>query len=93
ELDDELVEAGLAREVVRLIQEARKNSGFEVSDRITLVWNTLGEAGEATSAAIRANRDLIADEVLAEEVLEGDSGDGGFSEAALGLTFWVAKRS
>ena len=30
ELTPELVRAGLAREVVRLVQEARKNSGFEV---------------------------------------------------------------
>ena len=31
ELTPELVRAGLAREVVRLVQEARKSSGFEVS--------------------------------------------------------------
>ena len=38
ELAPELVRAGLAREVARLLQEARKSSGFEVSDRIRLVW-------------------------------------------------------
>ena len=36
ELTPELRRAGLAREVVRMIQEARKTGGFEVSDRIAL---------------------------------------------------------
>ena len=36
ELTPELVRAGLAREVVRLVQEARKSSGFDVSDRIVV---------------------------------------------------------
>lgn len=40
-ITDELRRAGLAREVVRAIQEARKNAGFEVSDRITLWWSSL----------------------------------------------------
>ena len=31
ELTDELRRAGLAREVIRLVQEARKNAGFEVT--------------------------------------------------------------
>ena len=36
EITPELRRAGLAREVIRMIQEARKASGFEVSDRIAL---------------------------------------------------------
>ena len=39
EVTPELKQAGLAREVVRTLQEARKNAGLEVSDRIT-VWLT-----------------------------------------------------
>ena len=81
ELTPELVRAGLAREVIRLVQEARKASGFEVSDRIQLTWTTDDTAaGRATAEAIEANLRLIADEVLAVAVTRGDGslaqGDG-----------------
>ena len=41
-LTPELERAGLAREVVRLVQEARKTSGLDVSDRIELWWTADG---------------------------------------------------
>jgi isoleucyl-tRNA synthetase len=66
ELTPQLVRAGIAREVVRLVQEARKNSGFDVSDRVVLVWQAEGE----TAAALRENGPLVAGEVLAVEMRE-----------------------
>ena len=51
ELTPELVRAGLAREVVRLVQEARKASGFEVSDRIALRWSADGDTAEPPCAS------------------------------------------
>jgi len=57
----ELAALGLAREGVRAVQEARKNAGLAVTDRIDLAW----AADEETAAAIRAHADLIAGEVLA----------------------------
>ena len=68
ELTPALRLAGLAREVVRLVQEARKNSGFEVSDRIVLTWQAAGETAEA----LRENASLVAGEVLAVEMREAE---------------------
>jgi isoleucyl-tRNA synthetase len=69
ELDADLLRAGLAREAVRIIQEARKASGFEVTDRVALRW----AAGGELAAALRAHATEIAAETLAasfEEVAE-----------------------
>jgi isoleucyl-tRNA synthetase len=89
ELTPALVRAGLAREAVRLVQEARKNSGFEVSDRIALRWAASGETAEA----LREHADLVADEVLATEMAEVGSidGEGAVRDDDLGLAFTVAK--
>ena len=60
---------GLAREVVRLVQDLRKTSGLEVSDRITLRL-----AGLET---IAEHFDFIAREVLATKLLiEPGEGEG-----------------
>src|SRR5206468_6600413 len=61
ELTDELVAEGLAREVVRAIQEARKSAGLNVEDRISL---TLGGDDELL-AAVRAHEDYVTGETLA----------------------------
>ncbi|WP_127793498.1 isoleucine--tRNA ligase [Agromyces sp. LHK192] len=60
----ELEAEGLARDVVRAVQEARKAAGLEVGDRIRLGL-TLDAAGVA---AVDAHRDLIAGETLATEL-------------------------
>jgi isoleucyl-tRNA synthetase len=86
ELDDELRLAGLAREAIRVVQEARKSSGLEISDRITLTWTAEGPLADA----LRAHTALIADEVLAtsiEEITDAAT----FTDADLGLAFTVSK--
>jgi isoleucyl-tRNA synthetase len=60
----ELEAEGLARDVVRAVQEARKAAGLEVGDRIRLAL-TLDAVG---SAAAAAHRELIAGETLAVEL-------------------------
>ncbi|HAA79467.1 MAG TPA: isoleucine--tRNA ligase, partial [Microbacteriaceae bacterium] len=60
----ELASEGLARDVVRWIQQERKNAGLEVSDRIRI---TLG-ANEIAAQAIATHQDLIAKETLAMEI-------------------------
>jgi len=87
-LTAELVQAGLAREFIRAVQEARKASGFKVSDRIRLTW-----ASDRTDVAdaLRSNAGLIADEVLATELAEGQPTDGWFSDPDAGFSFSVSR--
>ncbi|MGZ4437313.1 MAG: isoleucine--tRNA ligase [Nocardioidaceae bacterium] len=90
ELTPDLVRAGLAREVVRLVQEARKASGFEVSDRVALVWSAEGDL----AAALREHGALVADEVLAVELTEATgplAADGVVRDEELGLAFTVTR--
>jgi len=88
ELTPELVQAGVAREFIRAVQEARKTSGFEVSDRIRLTW----AASDAdTAAALRTHTALIGDEVLALEVSEAEPADGWFADEDLGFRFAVTR--
>ena len=83
-----LRQAGVARDVIRQIQEARKSSGLDVSDRITLRYEAAGE----TATALAAHRDLIADEVLATDFAPGVGSGDPFADDALALRFWIAKR-
>jgi isoleucyl-tRNA synthetase len=69
-LDDDLRKRGLAREVVRLVQDLRKTSGLDVSDRITLHVVGLDILGDE-------HFDYIAREVLAVEMIrEPGEGEG-----------------
>ena len=72
ELDDELRREGLAREVVRAVQNARKQAGLEVSDRIAL---ELGGDDELLDAA-REHEAYVAGETLATSVAYGADGAG-----------------
>jgi len=86
----ELRRAGLARETVRLVQEARKSSGLAVSDRIALWWSS-DDADLA--AALREHGGLLADEVLATSYAEGEpgaeEGAAAFADDDLALRFWL----
>jgi isoleucyl-tRNA synthetase len=57
----ELAAEGTARDVVRIVQQARRDAGLDVSDRIRL---TVGADG-ATADAIRAHAGMVAAETLA----------------------------
>ncbi|GAA4854643.1 isoleucine--tRNA ligase [Saccharopolyspora cebuensis] len=74
EVTPELAAEGLARDVVRVIQQARRDAGFEVSDRITAEL----AAPEEVLAAVAAHRDFIAAETLADAVDPGPA-EGGFA--------------
>ena len=93
ELTPELERAGLVREVIRFVQDSRKNAGFEVSDRICLTWVASGDLADA----IGEHAEQIAGEVLAtsmdraEESGQSGSGDGWFTEQDLGLAVHLTR--
>ncbi|MFI2234714.1 isoleucine--tRNA ligase [Streptomyces chrestomyceticus] len=91
EITPDLRRAGLARDAIRLIQEARKNSGLDVADRITLRWQT---SDEEVRTALTDHQTLIADEVLATDFTQGEADNTygpAFEDESLSLTFRLKK--
>ncbi|MFD7546630.1 isoleucine--tRNA ligase [Streptomyces sp. NPDC059816] len=88
EITDELRRAGLARDAIRLIQEARKNSGLDVADRIALRWNA---GDERVVEALSEHGGLVSEEVLASEFVRAEPEAPVFSDPALSLTFSLRK--
>ncbi|MPQ99264.1 isoleucine--tRNA ligase [Modestobacter sp. I12A-02628] len=86
-LTPELERAGLVREVVRLVQELRKSSGLEVSDRIELWWTAEGTVAQA----LTEHGAQLAAEVLASGVHAGEPGEGPGTEGPLGSRVWVRR--
>ncbi len=72
-LDEALISEGNAREFVNRVQKLRKDSGFEITDRIALRYYT---SDAVLAAAVSTHRDYIAAQVLAVQIspcLEKDS--------------------
>ena len=73
EVTDELRREGLARELVRAIQEARRAAGLDVSDRIVAAVSATGEV----AASLEAFRGYVAGETLCvgldDGTLDGDA--------------------
>jgi isoleucyl-tRNA synthetase len=65
----ELRREGLARDLVRAVQEARKAAGLEVSDRIELAVDAVGEADRA----LEDHRAWVGGEVLATAIERGSA--------------------
>ena len=63
-LSEELIQEGIARELVNRIQNIRKDSGFEVTDKIHLVL----QQNTQLEAAVRANEMYIKSETLTESI-------------------------
>jgi len=88
----ELRREGLAREVIRLIQDARKGDGLDISDRIAVRWSA---RDLEVAAALAEHAALIAGEVLAVEfgpLVEAVGPDAReHADPDLGLRFWLAR--
>ncbi|MDR9486695.1 isoleucine--tRNA ligase [Salibacter sp.] len=72
QLNDELRHEGITRELVNRIQNLRKDSGFDVTDRIEITV----ESQELLTAAVNDNFDYICAETLADELNFVDSLSG-----------------
>lgn len=64
ELTDELIEEGFVREIISKVQTMRRDSGFEITDRITLKVG----GNEKLEKLVEKNTVFISDEVLADSV-------------------------
>ncbi|GAA2905808.1 isoleucine--tRNA ligase [Actinoplanes cyaneus] len=76
----ELAAEGVARDVIRVVQQARRDAGLDVSDRISLVVS----ASPAVRAAVEAHREFVAGETLATSLtfgeVQGFTGEAGEGE-------------
>jgi isoleucyl-tRNA synthetase len=71
EVTPELEAEGVARDVLRVVQQARREADLDVSDRITLrLW-----AADEVLAAVRAHEQFVAEESLADNVSHGPAAD------------------
>lgn len=87
---DKLAAEGVARDLVRVVQQARRARGLDVTDRIALTV----QAPEDVVTAARAHEEFVAGETLADTVsygtadtepIEGTVGDG------VPVSVWVVK--
>jgi isoleucyl-tRNA synthetase len=72
EVTAELRREGLARDLVRAVQDLRKAAGLAVDDRIELAVRAEGEVAEA----VAAHRDHLLGETLATALYRAPQGDG-----------------
>jgi len=78
EVTPELAAEGLARDVIRVVQQARREAALDVADRIALVL----EVPPSVAAAVEAHREFVAAETLATSLELGPAGSGAFAGEA-----------
>ncbi|MBD0336926.1 MAG: class I tRNA ligase family protein, partial [Cyanobacteria bacterium Co-bin13] len=99
QLTPQLIQEGLVRDTIRLLQDVRKQAGLDVCDRIYLGLQTSGDLLEA----LQQHLEVVKAEVLADEVAFGESvGEGGtalepatrydLSLQGTELTCWIARQ-
>lgn len=72
ELDQDLIDEGMAREFINRVQNLRKDAGFDVTDRIRLAYRADDDLG----TVLEAQRSYIMTETLAAEFGPGNPSDG-----------------
>jgi isoleucyl-tRNA synthetase len=84
-LNDELIREGIARELIRIVQDSRKQAGLEVSDRIELMI----DGDSAIAAAVAEHRATIMSETLTSHWRQPSAGAGRELSGQLGEHTWV----
>ncbi len=74
---DDLKKEGIARELINRIQNLRKDSGFDVTDKINVKIFADGEDGADIADALCAFGDYVASQTLAKTVEAGALADAG----------------
>jgi isoleucyl-tRNA synthetase len=87
ELNDDLIDEGLAREVINRIQKTRKDIGLNVTDRISITYN----ADERLASAIEKHRDYIAGETLCNTFTAASASTHSFDVDGNALTLDIQK--
>lgn len=73
-LSPELIAEGLAREAVNRLQNLRKDSGLDITDRIRVT----ATGAEAVMQALATHRDYVSSEVLADDLALGEGAPEGW---------------
>ena len=76
ELPQELVEEGLARELVHRLQNMRRSAGFDIADYIVTYYS----GGEAIAWVMNRFAPYIQQETLSQELIQGEPPDGAYTE-------------
>src|SRR4051812_15350343 len=71
-VSQELADEGVARDLVRVVQQARKDADLDVSDRIVLTL----QVPESIVGAVRTHEAFLAGETLADAVVFGEVAEG-----------------
>ncbi len=78
EITEDLYQEGLVRDLIRVVQNKRKDLGFEVSDRIVIYL----QSSDEVVAAVQRFDDYLMNETLATEIVWGLSGKPDETELA-----------
>ena len=89
ELTDSLIEEGVARELINRIQNLRKASGLEITDRIDVTF----ERADSISAAVEHFSDYIASQVLANSITLADNLPEGTLVEDMNIKIQITKKA
>jgi isoleucyl-tRNA synthetase len=83
ELDEALLQEGLARDLVRIVNDMRKSADFSVSDRINTYYALDGADDEdraRVEGALRSYEEYIKAETLSNSLVAAEPPDGAFRQ-------------